>query len=211
MHRLRNRGLSVDDSADEELNKLFDSTTGGKVGVVFYGSEGYLVQRTYTDCIAYDKEFKEIKQFKGGGDHYANFVDACVSRNAKALNAAAREGHLSAAISHLGNISYYLGEANKVSADEAERVLAEVKSLDDNAATLERTLRHLTDNGVELSKYPISAWSAAEVRSREGSLPGQCRRHRADSPRISRGVCLPHRRTDSARRTARVSCFLRRV
>ena len=125
-------------------------------GVVFYGSEGYLVQRTYTDCIAYDKEFKEIKQFKGGGDHFANFVDACTSRDAKALNASAREGHLSAGISHLGNISYYLGEANKVSVDEAKRVLADVKSLDDNAATLERTIRHLTDNGVDLSKYPIS-------------------------------------------------------
>jgi hypothetical protein len=106
------RGLSVDNSADDELNKLFQSTTGGKVGVVFYGSEGYLVQRTYTDCIAYDKDFKVIKKFGGGGDHYANFVDAA-SAATQRLNSDAREGHLSAAISHLGNISYYLGEANK--------------------------------------------------------------------------------------------------
>ncbi len=49
------RGLSVDNCADEELNRLFGSNTGGKVGVVFYGSEGYLVQRTYEDCEAFDK------------------------------------------------------------------------------------------------------------------------------------------------------------
>jgi hypothetical protein len=43
-----------------------------------------------------------------------------------------------------------------VSAAEARRILSEVKSLDDNAATLARTLKHLTDNGVDLAKYPIS-------------------------------------------------------
>ena len=32
------RGLSVDNSADEELNKLFGSNKGNKIGVVFYGS-----------------------------------------------------------------------------------------------------------------------------------------------------------------------------
>ena len=198
------RGLSVDDSADEELNKLFQSTTGGKVGVVFYGSEGYLVQRTYTDCIAYDKEFKEIKQFKGGGDHFANFVDACTSRDAKALNASAREGHLSAGISHLGNISYYLGEANKVSVDEAKRVLADVKSLDDNAATLERTIRHLTDNGVDLAKYPISLGPLLKFDPEKEVFPDNADATALTAPRISRRVCLPHRGTDSAWRTARV-------
>ena len=41
------RGLSVDNSADEELNRIFQSTKGNKIGVVFYGSDGYLVQRSY--------------------------------------------------------------------------------------------------------------------------------------------------------------------
>ena len=72
------------------------------------------------------------------------------------MNAAIREGHLSAALAHLGNISYYLGENNRVSADEAEKALAGVKSLDDNGATLQRTLQHLKDNGTDLAKYPIS-------------------------------------------------------
>ncbi len=150
------RGLSVDDSADAEINRLFGSARGNKIGVIFYGSEGYLVQRTYTDCVAFDRQGKEIRRFGGGGDHFRNFIDAILSDDPALLTAEVREGHLSAAISHLGNISYYLGEKHKVSPAEAKRILAGVKSLDDNEATLERTLRHLVDNGVDLSKYPIS-------------------------------------------------------
>ena len=33
---------------------LFGSTKGNKIGVIFYGTEGYLVQREYTHCVAYD-------------------------------------------------------------------------------------------------------------------------------------------------------------
>lgn len=150
------RGLSVDDSADEEINRLFGSPRGNKIGVIFYGSEGYLVQRSYTDCVVFDRQLKELRRFGGGGDHFRNFVDAIVSGDPGILAADVLEGHLSAAISHLGNISYYLGEKNKVSPAEAKRILAGVKSLDDNQATLERTLQHLVDNGVDLGKYPIS-------------------------------------------------------
>ncbi len=56
---------------------------------------------------------------------------------------------------HLGDISY-LGEENKVSIDEARRILADVNSLADNLATLDRTARHLADNGVDLKKEPLS-------------------------------------------------------
>jgi Oxidoreductase family, NAD-binding Rossmann fold len=150
------RGLSVNDSADEELNRLFDSKSGNKVGVVFYGSGGYVVQREYTHCIAFDLNFNIIKEFKGGGDHFANFVEACQKRDMKILNADVREGHLSAAISHLGNISYYLGEKNLASAAEIGSALAKIKSFDDNAKTLERTVAHLKKNEVDLDKYPLS-------------------------------------------------------
>jgi len=150
------RGLSVDNSADEEINRLFQSARGNKIGVIFYGTDGYLVQRSYTHCIVYDKNFKVVKEFKGGGNHFGNFIDACVSRKPEDLHSDAWEGHLSAALAHLANISYYLGEKNKVSPEDAKRILSGVKSLDDNEATLNRTLQHLRDNGVDLKKYPIS-------------------------------------------------------
>lgn len=150
------RGLAVKDSADDELNRLFDSKEGNKIGVVFYGSEGYLVQRAYTYCVAYDKQFNIIKEFKGSGDHFGNFISACRERDKSILNADVREGHLSAGISHLGNISYYMGEQNHASVGEIKERLTDIQSLDDNLATLDRTVKHLEKNGVDLEEYPMS-------------------------------------------------------
>jgi predicted dehydrogenase len=150
------RGLNVDDSADEELNKLFQSTRDNKVGVVFYGSDGYLVQVSYSHCTVFDKGLNLVKEFKGGGDHFGNFISACQSRKVEDLAADVREGHLSAAISHLGNISYYMGEKNTKSVTEISEYLKSIKSLDDNEATLRRTVAHLEKNEVELDKYQMS-------------------------------------------------------
>ncbi|MBR2005421.1 MAG: Gfo/Idh/MocA family oxidoreductase [Thermoguttaceae bacterium] len=131
---------------------------GAKIGVVAYGAEGYVVQVNYGYCVAYDLEGNVIKEFKGGRDlnHFRNFLDAVKNDDYASLNADARCGHLSAALSHLGNISYYLGEENKVSPDEAKKVLEAVPGNDDNVETLGRTLAHLQKNGVDLAKTPIS-------------------------------------------------------
>jgi predicted dehydrogenase len=150
------RGLSVDDSADAEINKLFGKTKGDHIGVIFYGTEGILVQKTYTDCVAFDPKGNTIKEFKGGGDHYGNFLQAVRSRKAETLDSDAFQGHLSAALAHLANISYYLGQSNKVSVEQAKATLAKIKSRDDNAATLDRTVQHFKDNGVDLAQTPMS-------------------------------------------------------
>jgi predicted dehydrogenase len=150
------RGLAVDNSADEELNRLFQSTDGNKIGVVFYAAEGFLVQKSYTHCIAYDRDMNVVREFTGSGSHIGNFIDACLSRDRQMLHAEALEGHLSASLAHLGNISYYLGEQHHVSPAELKEALARVTSLDDNAATVDRTVQHLIDNHVDLDKYPLS-------------------------------------------------------
>lgn len=154
------RGLDVDNSADEELNRLFGSTQGNKVGVVFYGEKGYVVQRSYEYCVALDKDLNVIQEFKAKGGlntaHFTNFLDGVAAGDHKLLNADVREGHLSAGISHLGNISYYLGEKNMVTVDELKTGLSGISSLDDNAATVDRTVEHLKKNGVDLDKYKLS-------------------------------------------------------
>ncbi len=156
------RGLSVDDSDDEELNVLFQSTSGNKVGVVFYGTEGYVVQDSYSHCFVYDKDKKLVKEFKGGGEHFQNFISACQSRKVEDLNADVREGHLSAAISHLGNISYYVAEKNRLSVSDISGALKSFKTLDDNEATLQRTVKHLQKNGVETDKEFMSLGAVLE-------------------------------------------------
>ena len=129
---------------------------GAKIGVVFYGTEGYLVQSSYTSCSAFDLDGNKIKDFGGGGNHFGNFLDACQSRDMKTLNADVLDGHYSAALAHLANISYYMGEDNKVSVEEATEVLKDVKSLDDNIETLNRTVEHFEANGIDLEKTPMS-------------------------------------------------------
>lgn len=153
------RGLDVSQSAGKEVDAMFGKGKGNKIGVIFYGKDGYLAQIRYDLCKAFDKDMNEIKEFKVsnvGDAHFANFIDACVSRDYDSLNADAMTGHLSAGVSHLGNISYYLGEKNTASADEIAATVAKVKSLDDNAVTLDRTIEHLKANNVDLEKTPLA-------------------------------------------------------
>ena len=153
------RGLDVTQSAGKEVDAMFGTKRGNKIGVIFYGSKGYVAQTSYDYCRVFDLEWNLTKEFKTknvGDAHFANFIDACVSRDYSSLNADAKTGHLSAAVSHLGNISYYLGEQNVASIDDLKSAVKGVKSLDDNGVTLERTISHLTANGVDLDKTPIA-------------------------------------------------------
>ncbi len=131
---------------------------GAHIGVVFYGSEGKLVQVNYGLCIAYDKDGNKIKEFTGGSDqiHFDNFIEAVQKRDASILNAPVLDGHLSAAMAHLGNASYYIGEENKVSVDELKKEIAKIDSRDDNVETVSRTVEHLEANGVDLKVTPLS-------------------------------------------------------
>lgn len=52
----------------------------------------------------------EAARGPGGENHFANFIAAVRSRQASDLNAEIAEGHLSASLCHLPNISYRLGE-----------------------------------------------------------------------------------------------------
>lgn len=129
---------------------------GASIGVIVYGSTGYLVQSSYSYSAAFDLEGNLMKEFKGGGNHYGNFIDAIFQNDPAMVTAPARCGALSAGLSHLGNISYYLGEKNKVSVEDIKATLKGIKSLDDNAATVDRTIDHLTANRVDLQKTPLS-------------------------------------------------------
>ncbi len=94
-------------------NHECDIEAGDKneVGNLFLGPEGYMVM----DGDSY-KTFLGKKQEPGparkeSGDHFANFIEAVRTRKREILHAEAEEGHLSAALCHLGNISYRLGRS----------------------------------------------------------------------------------------------------
>ena len=98
---------------------------GANVGVIFYGTTGYVVLSSYTGGAAFDLKGEKIATFNAGGDHFGNFIAACRSRKSSDLAADIQEGHISSALCHLGNISYRLGET--VSAREAQEKLQSVE------------------------------------------------------------------------------------
>ena len=88
-----------------------DAYKGAKVGNIWVGTDGYVVCPSYSGGVAYDKAGKEVAKFQGGGDqhHFDNFVKAVRSRKHEDLNCDIADGHLSASLCHLANISYRLG------------------------------------------------------------------------------------------------------
>jgi hypothetical protein len=122
---------------------------GARIGVVVDCEEGKMVIPTYDSAIAYDKDGKEIKRWKRGADHYANFIAAMRSRDPGDLTAEILEGHLSSALCHAGNVSHLLGSGLP---PEGIR-----EKLQDNKAaqeTFDRMAEHLVANGVDLAKHP---------------------------------------------------------
>jgi len=135
---------------------------GTNVGVIAYGSNGYAIQGAnsggYGRAAAYDLEGNMIREFTGGGDadHYRNFVNAVLAGDPSAATAPAICASIGGAVAHFGNDSYYLGEENKASPAEIKAALREIKSLDDNDATVDRTVEHLRANRVDLDRTPLS-------------------------------------------------------
>jgi len=88
------------------------------VGNIFYGTEGILAITTYSAWQTYFPAGKDRMEpgpgGDGGGDHFANFLQAVKSRDAKLLNAPIEEGHKSSAFCHLGNIAYRLGRKLRI-------------------------------------------------------------------------------------------------
>ena len=91
---------------------LTNDEGGAKIGVLFYGSEGYMVIDSYDHYQIYlGQKSEKGPGGEGGANHYANFVEAVRKRDRSILNAEAEEGHYSSALCHLGLISAKLGRS----------------------------------------------------------------------------------------------------
>jgi predicted dehydrogenase len=138
--------------------------TNQGVANVVEGSEGYVSFPNYTTGIVFDLDGNEVRRFTGGGDnlHFSNFIQAVRSRDRSSLNAESLDGHLSSAMCHLGNISYYLGE--ELAPGAMLEKLADVKVSDNVQETFDRTRQHLTENGVDLeaTKLRLGPWLAID-------------------------------------------------
>jgi predicted dehydrogenase len=88
------------------------------VGVMFYGSEGYMLIPDYTSYHTFLGRSRTPGPKAEGGpdpmadlDHFINFIRAVRSRNVSDLTADIEEGHMSSALCHLANIAYRGGRS----------------------------------------------------------------------------------------------------
>ena len=132
-------------------NANMDDYLGSKIGVVVHCQNGRMVIPSYDSAIAYDLAGKEVKRFKGGADHYANFIEAVRARDPQLLNADILEGHLSSALCHTGNVSYQLGERLSPGA-----IRERLQDQPEMAEAVERMTAHLQANGIDLTQSPMT-------------------------------------------------------
>ncbi|QJW99217.1 Gfo/Idh/MocA family protein [Frigoriglobus tundricola] len=147
-----------------------ESYKGAMVGNIFVGTDGYVVCPSYGGGIAYDKDGKETQRFGwikdekaaqggrfGGSDqhHFDNYAKAVRSRKHEDLNCDISEGHLSASLCHLANISYRLGREMPIATAE---IFTNNKSFNEFGKGL---VAHLKANKVDTEKtlgrfgYPL--------------------------------------------------------
>ena len=141
------RGLPSDNPYPGKINA--EAKKGSNfVGNIWYGDKGTVVCPSYSSGVVLDPEDKVVEKFSGGGDaeHFANFVKAVRSHKKEDLNCDIEEGHLSAALCHLANVSYRLGETKS---------LGEIKEIGESKqanAAITRMVAHLKDNNVDIAK-----------------------------------------------------------
>ena len=129
-----------------------DQYRGIRFGVIIQCENGYFAGGRGGGW-TYDNDGNRMDQFPGdgGGTHHANFIDAIRSGKSEDLRADISEGHLSAALCHMANISYRLGKRQSV--EEIRGTIAENELLTE---TFDRTLVHLEANNVDLARNPVT-------------------------------------------------------
>lgn len=143
------RGLPKDKSflKDSWNAKAMDTYCGLQIGVVVHCENGYVAGNK-----AFDKDGKLIREFKPTTPGMnSNFIEAVRSRRPGDLVGDILHGHLSAALVHMGNISYRLAKATP--GDETREKIRGRKELLD---AYERFQAHLAANGIELQKTPAA-------------------------------------------------------
>jgi hypothetical protein len=129
-------------------------------GYVAY-CEGGRLEGQRGSAVAYDKDGKQIKKFKGTGGndiHQQNFIDAMRTRDSKSLHAPAEIGLYSTGWCHLANIACLVG--NSIPADQLSTIKADSKACEELKEEFERILAANKVSGSELLVSPPLTFDA---------------------------------------------------
>ncbi|MBN1420863.1 MAG: Gfo/Idh/MocA family oxidoreductase [Planctomycetes bacterium] len=116
-----------------------------QIGAVIHCEGGAVVNNK-----AFDRAGKLIRQFAPTNtDLLTDFIQAVRSRKPADLATDALQGHLSAALVHMANISFRAGEAVP-----GDRIRAAIEGQKEFAEAFDRFRAHLDANGIDLEKTP---------------------------------------------------------
>ena len=153
------RGLPRSREARRTWKRSMDDYRGSRIGIVVQCEKGYVVSTDSYDIVqAYSLDDEVIQTWRGGGNHFANFLDAVRNRNVSELNAPVLEGHLSSALCHTGNISHMLGQPRT-----ANEILESAGGNERLRDSLGRMFKHLRDNEIEIDQPAVIAGAYLEM------------------------------------------------
>jgi predicted dehydrogenase len=128
-----------------------DSYQGIPVGKVIHCEQGYVIS-TVSSHVAFDSSGKEIVKFQPATPpQNENFIEAVRSRRGDDLVSDMLQGHLSAVLVHLGNISHRVGRSMP-----DREIRQRIEGNKELAAAYQRFYDHLAANGVDLDKTPAT-------------------------------------------------------
>jgi len=131
-------GQRVGNIAHLEAGMITEARVNRKTEVRFY-------PKGETEAVPLASVVKVEAERGPGRGHFGNFIEAVRSRKVEDLNADILEGHYSAALCHLANISYRLGQ--EVPFSKPTKAFGDDKEAYE---TLTRMEEHLKDDGVAL-------------------------------------------------------------
>lgn len=146
-----------------EEERSFRGLPGSGVSAIIEGEGGYLViPSTYRSANFYDRDGQLVREFASPrGNHAANFIEAVRTRREQDLKSGLLDGHLSAGLCHMGNISARLG--HEAQPEEVREALAGDREL---SGCFERTQEHLAANEVDLEKEKLRLGVALKMDPR---------------------------------------------
>jgi len=148
---------------EKNSNTTMDSYQGVRVGVIVHCENGYIAQNK-----AFDNQGKLIEEFKPANEsEEENFIKALRSRKSSDLQANMLDGHLSAALVHMINISHRIGRETP-----GGQIRETVRGQKDFAEACERFFAHLAGNEIDVRKHPVTLGPWLKMEPKEERFVG---------------------------------------